>query len=202
MAASSRKNWQVFFGVILALGALTIAWLASAPVIDERITFALRRSANLAYVVFLLIFVARPLQHLQRKPWTAALLRKRRLLGVAFVGVMTVHLGLIAYRFSSQPQLEFDSTGSIPGMLVYSVFYLMLITSFDGPTRAIGRRNWKILHWIGLLAAAAAFAAPSSLDDFGKPDYLAVALPFAAVLLIRVTAWLQSRRPDSRRSAA
>ena len=195
MSRNDRKNWQVLLGTLALTGGLSALWTAVAGFSDENIRVPLRVTAQLAFFLYLLILVARPLQQLLRKDWTAALLRSRRLLGVAFAAVMTVHLVLIAYRFGSQADLDF--VFNLFGATAYAVFYLMLITSFDAPKKALGPRPWKFLHRTGLVIAAIIFGLPRSLEDLGDPDYLKFGIPFALALAIRVTAWLRSRRPGN-----
>ena len=155
----------------------------------------LRLTAQFAFALYFAVLIARPLQLLLRSDWTAALLRSRRLIGVAFATAMTSHLGLIAFRFTSQPELEF--TFDIAGAAVYAVFYLMLIKSFDAPRKVIASKAWKFLHRSGLILAAFVFGLPHSFDDLSDPDYLKYGIPFAIALLIRITAWQRSRQRDS-----
>ena len=195
MSNSDRKNWQVMVFVLLVTGGLPALWLASVPMTDENIRVPLRLTAQLAFALYLIVLVARPLQQLLRSNWTASLLRNRRLVGVAFATTMTSHLGLITWRFASQPELEFAF--GIGGAAVYAVFYLMLITSFEAPRRAIGPKAWKILHRTGLVLAAFIFGLPRSFEDLSDPDYLKYGIPFAIAVLIRITAWQLSRRQGS-----
>jgi sulfoxide reductase heme-binding subunit YedZ len=192
---NDRRNWQVLLGTIAVTGGLSVLWIAVTGFSDENIRVPLRVTARLAFVLYLVILVARPLQQLLRKDWTAALMRNRRLVGVAFAAVMTAHLALIAYRFGSQADLHF--VFNLFGATAYAVFYLMLITSFDAPKKALGPRAWKFLHRTGLVIAAVVFGLPRSLEDLGDPDYLKFGIPFVLAVAIRVTAWLRSRRPGS-----
>lgn len=197
MSRNDKRNWQVLLGVMAVLGAISAAWLAGKGLTDDNLRITLRRTAQIAFALYIVVLVARPLQQLLRRDWTAALLRNRRLVGVAFAAVMTVHLGLIALRFGTQPGLEYPLSSLIVGATVYAVFYGMLITSFDAPKKAMSLKSWKILHRTGLVWAGVIFALPRSLDDLANPDYLKFGIPFATAIAIRVTAWLRSRRRDS-----
>lgn len=200
MSRNDRRNWQVFLGTIGLLGALSAAWLASAESSDDNILTATRFTVRIAFVLYLIVLVARPLQQLLRKDWTAALLRNRRLVGVAFAAAMTAHLGLIIYRFESHPTLDLPPPNFV-GYGAYAIFYLMLITSFDRPKRLLGPRAWKILHRTGLVWAAIVFVAPRSLEEFADPVFLTYLVAFLIALSIRITAWRQSRRRGTRRYA-
>ena len=110
---------------------------------------------------------------------------------------MTVHLALLAYRFGSQPELEYPLFSLFFGATAYLLFYLMLITSFDAPKKALGPKKWKLLHRTGLVWAALIFGLPRSVEALGDPDYLKFGIPFALALAIRITAWLRSSRRGS-----
>ena len=195
MTNRDRRNWQVLLGTLVLTGGLSGLWIAVTGFSDENIRVPLRYTAWLAFVLYLVVLIARPLQQLLRRNWTAALLRNRRLVGVAFATVMTVHLVLIAWRFGWQADLDFSL--SLFGAGAYAVFYAMLITSFDGPKKALGPRAWKFLHRLGLIWAAVIFGLPRSLEDLSDPDYLKFGIPFAIAVAIRITAWLRSRRRGS-----
>ena len=197
MSRNDKQNWWVFFSVLLVTGGAAVLWLAGREFADAHIRVPIRHTAQLAFAMYLVVLVARPLQQLLRTEWTAALLRNRRLVGVAFAATMTTHLGLIAYRFGSQPELEYPLFNLLVGGGAYAVFYLMLITSFDAPKKAMSLKSWKILHRTGLVWAGVIFGLPRSVADLSDPEYLKFGIPFAIATAIRVTAWLRSRRRDS-----
>jgi hypothetical protein len=197
MTSNDKKNWYVLVSVVGLLGGACAAWLASVAFSDENVLLPIHLTARIAFVLYLVVLVARPLQQLLRMGWTAALLRNRRLVGVAFAGVMTVHLGLLAYRFGSQPDLDHPLLKLLFGGAAYGLFYLMLITSFDAPKKAVGPRAWKILHRAGLIWAGAIFGLPRSLESLSDPEYWQFGLPFVIALIIRITAWQLSRRPGN-----
>lgn len=194
MTNNDKQNWQVLFATILLTAGISVLWLVSTPMSDDDIRMPTRHTAQLAFALYIVILVARPLQQLLRKDWTATLLRKRRLIGVAFAAVMTTHLGLIAYRFGTQPELEYPLFNLMFGGAAYALFYLMLITSFDAPKKALGPKKWKLLHRTGLVWAALIFGLPRSLDELTDPEYLKFGIPFVIALVIRFTAWQRSRR--------
>ena len=192
--SSAGKNWTVFLSIMLFILACAIAWLSTVELIDSNIILPVRHSVQFAYPFLLLAMVARPLQQLLRKPWTAKLLKRRRLIGVAFAGAMTAHLILIAFRFWYTPELTYPTPNLIIGGGAYAMLYLMFITSFDGPTRALGPKRWKLLHRIGLVYAALIFAVPRTLEEITEFEYLKLGVPMLIVILIRVEAWRRSPR--------
>lgn len=172
------------------------AYLGSVGANEENVLTILRWSARLSFLILMLVFVARPLQQLLKKPWTAKLLRQRRLLGIAFAGLHTAHLGFIIYRGRISDEFVFRATENLAGAMVYTVILLMLVTSWDSPARMLGRRNWKILHTIGLFALFAVFiffVRPKSLETATPISWLLLAIALGA-LTIRVLANLKRRQ--------
>lgn len=194
---SNQKNLTVFIATLGLVAGAAALYLAAAGNTGDNIRLALRGSARLAFLVLLVIFVARPLRQLLARPATATLLRNRRLLGIAFAGIHTAHLGLIFFRDYTVPDFEFNMLASWPGGLAYLLIYLMLVTSFDRPARALGRRNWKILHKVGLYYVFLVFLPtllPASRDQlFGLHGILVVLA--ASAVVIRLTAFMAGRRP-------
>jgi len=198
LTSGDRRNWAVLAGTLAVTGGAAAAWLAAAGLADHTIRVPIRITAELAFMLYLVVLVARPLQQVLRRSWTAMLLANRRLVGVAFAAVMTSHLGLIVLRFVTQPDLAHPPlVVLVVGGGTFAIFYLMLITSFDGPRRAIGPRTWKTLHRTGLVLAGAIFGLPRSVDDLSDPDYLKFGVPFLLALAIRAAAWRQSRRQSN-----
>jgi DMSO/TMAO reductase YedYZ heme-binding membrane subunit len=191
---SNQKTAAAFFGAIVAACAASAAYLLATGIDNESISLALRVSGRVAFFVLIIVFAARPLQQLLKAPWTAKLLRNRKLLGVAFAGIHTAHLGLIMMRDAHVP--DFDLVVNLPGATVYSFMYLMVITSFSGPARAIGPKAWKVLHKLGLFVMFYGFSMsqiPRSLDQLELVNAVLIMLA-AAALLVRIVAFFQSRR--------
>lgn len=188
---SNQRNLAVFAAAAGLTGLASAAYLGIAGVTDDNIRILLRLSARLAFVTLLLVFVARPLRQILPSPATAKLLANRRLVGIAFAGIHTAHAGLILFRAQQVPSFDFTPSASIPGLLTYGVIYLMLITSFDRPARAIGRKAWRVLHKAGLFWLVFAFAQtqlPDSLDDLSGVNWWLASLLVLA-LVIRMTAF-------------
>jgi sulfoxide reductase heme-binding subunit YedZ len=185
---STRRNLVVLTAAVVIVGIPSLVYLSRGSFEDAVFGDVLRTSARLALLIYLVIFSARPLHQLTPSGPTRSLLMNRRSVGVAFAGVMTAHLifllwfnGLIA---------------PIPGMIVYALLILMLITSFDRPRAALGPRRWKYLHKTGLYVLGIAFAQAvvrGLWDTPTDPAYLILAALFVIAILLRVTAFFKSR---------
>jgi DMSO/TMAO reductase YedYZ heme-binding membrane subunit len=197
---SNQRNWTVFIASAGLTAMLSAAYLNVAGTSDDNIRLLLRLSARIAFLVLLVIFIARPLRQLFATPATAKLLRNRRLLGIAFAGIHTAHLSLILYRAEMIADFSLDIRESLLGGLTYVVIYLMFLTSFDATARALGRRNWRVLHKVGLYWVFIAFVPtllPASLDQLTGANGIIILLTGVAIV-IRLTAFLANRQPKAR----
>ena len=192
---SNQRNWTVFLASAGITALASAAYLNVTGVNDDNIRLSLRLSAHAAFVVLLVAFIARPLRQLVNSPSTFALLRNRRLIGIAFAGIHTAHLGLILYRANMVADFNLRISESLLGGLTYVVIYLMFFTSFDATARSLGPRNWRLLHKVGLYWILAAFIPtllPESLDQLRGANGFLILLTAVAVT-IRLTAFLAKR---------
>lgn len=184
-----RRNLAVFFGTMLALGLASLLYARQSAFDESSLHAVLRATARLALLIYLLVFVARPLRQLSVSAVSRALLGNRRSLGIAFAAVMSVHLVFLLW--ANWP-VEAE-----PGMLIYVLIFLMLITSFDGPTRALGPRRWRWLHKTGLYVIGIGFAQAQFgriLAGVSEPVHYLLAMLMLIAIGIRVAAWLKTRR--------
>jgi len=189
---NNQRTARTYSGAVVLTCVVAATYLLTTGIDDRSIDFALRVSGRVAFAVLIVVFVARPLQQLLKAPWTAKLLRNRRQLGVAFAGIHTAHLGLILMRVNHVEGFETADVVNLYGSFVYAIILVMLITSFDGPARAIGRKGWKGLHKTGLFVLFGGFLSsqlPKSLDQLDFANGVLVALA-AVALVIRITAFL------------
>ena len=193
---NDRRTLVQFLASTALVAVACVAYLATAGLADDNIRLLLRLTARVAFVVLLLVFIARPLRDLIKTPLTLALLKSRKQIGVTFAAIHTVHMTLIFYRAQQVPDFEFSLASNLPGMVTYVMIYLMLITSFSGPAKAIGPKAWRILHKAGLFLITAVFAQtllPRSMDGFADVNWGLVGLLIFA-LLVRATAFFGKRK--------
>ena len=182
---------------------MAATYLSLAGSNDETILVTLRASARLAFVMLLIVFVARPLHQMFRTPLTATLLRNRRLLGIAFAGIHTAHLGLIIYRARLVESFDFTVGANLPGTVSYIVILVMFLTSFDATAKMLGPKSWRLLHKVGLYWLFVAFTQtqlPDSLDRLDQLDHVnwLLLVLIAAALIVRLTAYLAKRQRNTR----
>jgi DMSO/TMAO reductase YedYZ heme-binding membrane subunit len=185
-------------GILAA--ALTAAQLAHHGVELAGFRAALRATARLSLVLFLLAFVASSINKL-KLPGGKLLLRYRKYLGNAFAASHFVHLATIFALIATHTaafRAERTIGSLVPGMITYALIAAMVVTSFPRPAAALGRRRWLVLHKIGMYAIFAVFTV-TSLDGFkSEPLY---AFPLAALLVaLALRAGAASMRWRARRS--
>jgi hypothetical protein len=186
--SSNRKNLVVLVSCLLLTGAVSLLIVASDDFSEEGFGFVLRWGARIALVIYLLIFIARPLRQLSNHSLGRGLVRNRRYIGIGFAAVMTVHLVfLIWYN---------GPTINLPGFITYAMIYLMLFTSFDRPAAWLGPKRWRLLHKTGLYWLAIPFSVSifGGLLDTGKAVYAVLAALIVLALAVRITAFVQTRR--------
>ena len=184
---------------MLVIGAVVLTIIEKNGANEATASLTLRFTAWTSFLIFLLVFVTRPLRQLFKSQLSGKLLKNRRSFGIAFAGSHTVHLILIVWFFTSV-----SATGPSPQILVdgggaYVLLYLMLVTSFDKPTVAIGHTAWRRLHKIGLYWLGAVFTVtfvPKFLAQPGNLIYLLATILIAFALGIRVVAFLRGRKTE------
>ncbi len=193
---TDQRTARTYLYAIMLTGFAAVGLSGVAGFSLEGLDSALRITGRVAFLVLIAAFVARPLQDLLRKPWTANLLRNRRQLGVAFAGIHTTHLILILYKVWLLPDLTLAGIISHSGIVVYGFILAMLVTSFQGPARAIGAKAWKVLHTLGLYVLFVAFLVsqvPRSIDALEAVNAVLIGLAVLAIAA-RVGAFFRRRR--------
>ena len=183
-----RKSLTVFGIIVFLSGGFVLSYLYVAGTDADQLNLMLRFSAWTALLIYLLIFVARPLSQLVKSAFSTRLLRNRRYFGVALAAVMTIHLVLLL--------IVNEQAFKIGGAIVYALLFLMLLTSFDGAAAKIGPGNWRVLHKAGLYALGIGYASAIGREFLQAPldpVYLVLTILMLAAIAIRVTAFVRCR---------
>lgn len=194
--SGNAKNVAVYSLTVLTVAVPLLLLLAPDATDETKLGFTLRISARLAFLVYVAVFVTRPLRQLVPASFTRALLRNRRYIGLIFAAVMTVHLGLISWLLLIVTDQGRTLTSLLPGIATYTFVLLMLITSFDAPARALGSQNWRRLHkaglyWIGLVFLVT--LGPDVISMPSEPVYLAIGVLMAIAVSLRIAAFINGR---------
>ena len=203
MSANSIRTASFFLAAAILTGIPGVAAVLQSAASDDAVREALRVTARIGLVLYVVIFVVRPLQVLWPSALTRALLKNRRYIGVTFAGVMTAHLFFIMWRWVAG-DVVLPAFVLVFGGGAYVCLYLMVITSFDAPARALGSRNWRRLHTLGIYWLGLDFANTvirRLLRDPDAPIFIAEATLLSLAILLRVLAFLKTQRTAATDSA-
>ena len=153
MSTTNSRTLQGLMALMAGLAAalaLTGIAAATSPDAESLVASGLRWTGRLAFFVFLVPWLASPLQRLIPGALSRTLLRWRRQAGIAFGSIQVVHLGLIVALFQIHGAQAVDEATLLVGGAGIALAIGMLITSFDAPLRLVGARAWKALHRAGL----------------------------------------------------
>ena len=191
---SAQRNWTVLLSTMLAAGAVVLTIFDKNGTDEATVVLTLRLTAFSSLLIYLLLFVARPMRQLVDSQLTRALKENRRYFGIALAGSHTVHLMLIV-NYVLGPGVPFQTL--FIGGVAYSFLYLMLITSFDAPAAAIGPVAWRRLHKAGLYWIGGTFTFTLGNNFIANPDSLVHQIVVAVILAaisVRVIAFLNRER--------
>ncbi len=209
--SSSLRGWQLFSLISMLIVVMSALAVALQPELIDGLRSAIRATARTSFVLFLTAFTASAFAVLVPSPFSKALVRERRFIGLAFAFSHFVHAALI-YAYG-QLNTEFwparSVVDNIPGSTGYLLILLMTLTSFKAPARLLGPKAWKALHVTGMWVIVAVFA----FSNFKRiPMSAWYVLPFGltcAAVAIRLVGKLalaskrrQAPRPSTRHTVA
>ena len=153
MTRTEANEVALIVGATFVNASLAGALLALAGSDIAATELALRTTARVSCVWFMLAFVASPLQQLRPSRVSAWLLSRRRAFGVIFGLSMSIHVGFIlrlyALHAPARPPMVNDADFfiGIPGLLMVAV---LTITSLEALKRRLGAIAWQRLHTAGI----------------------------------------------------
>jgi sulfoxide reductase heme-binding subunit YedZ len=121
------RGWQLFSVIAAVVAAMSMTTIAAQPELIEGLRSAIRATARSSFVLFLIAFTASAFAVLVPSPFSKALVRERRFIGLAFAFSHLVHAVLI-YLYG-QMNTEFwparTVANNIPGGTAYILILLM-----------------------------------------------------------------------------
>lgn len=143
----------------------------------------IRLTARLSLVLFLLTFIASAWWRLWPGTLSAALMRRRRQVGLLFATSHACHaVGIACLAAWADPQLWAQLTPLTSrwiGGAGYLAVVLMALTSCDVAVRWLGRARWQILHRLGAHVIWLVFVLSCAKRVAATPIY---ALPLALLI--------------------
>ena len=201
--AKDRKSSTRLLLLAASIGVAAAIWLYTSLTLADPVdatSRALLLTGRLAFLVFLIPLLARPLRKLLQTPLTANFMRWRRNAGIVYGGLQVVHLLLITRLFQVSSGNPVDSATLIVGGLGIALVMGMLLTSFDRPAKAISAKSWKRLHKSGLYVCTFIYFYDFVIKPFEIGQAQAY-LPFMILtilgLTVRLAAMVKSKQRPS-----
>lgn len=152
-AGAPRGDLAIVVAATLLNLTIAAALLVVRGTGKDATELALRTTARVSFVWFMLVFVASPLDRLWPGRVSDWLVRRRRALGVVFGLSMSIHVGFIlrlyALHAPDRPPMVTDADFliGIPGLVLVA---LLTITSLDALRDRLGPVAWRRLHTTGV----------------------------------------------------
>ncbi len=191
-------------GATLVNASLAGALLLLAGSDSAATELALRTTARVSFVWFMLAFVASPLQQFRASRVTDWLMRRRRAFGVIFGLSMSIHVGFIlrlyALHAPARPPMVTDADFfiGIPGLVLVA---LLTITSVQALKQRLGPIAWQRLHTTGIWVVWAIFFL-CLVDSVGRKSTAHPVLAYYAFIAVLLAGMALRVFVASRRSAA
>jgi hypothetical protein len=176
--------------LVIALAGMSLAggWTREGALMATRLT------ARWSFPWFMAAWMASSLAAVWPGGWRAALLRRRRGVGLAFAANHGVHLIFIlvsAYVFG----VESARLQVIGGGFGYALIALMAATSNNASIRFLGPKLWRGLHALGGWVILGIFIKSYAGRLAEKPWLAIPALSLIGLaLVLRLLAWLGRRQ--------
>ena len=197
LLASHRRSATLPLCLGVSVTALLVIASALLPqgLTLEGWSAAARRTARLSFLIFLVVYLARPWVTLAPGSISRWCLRQRRSLGLGFATahgfhfVMLAAVGVAKHAWPALPTLLFGGFG-------YVVVVAMAATSSDAAVRALGASRWKRLHRFGIHYLWLIFTLSYLTRATSNPRFFGPLLLLAlGAALLRVAAFWVSRGP-------
>lgn len=184
--------------IAIALSMIGTA-ISSLGLSEEAIRLALRETARLSLLLFLVIFIASPLQSLSQNKASKWLMLHRRYLGISFGASHLIHLALIVWlilAYSDGGLLNIAPLSSyIVGVIAYAFILVMLITSNNQSIKYLGYKRWKQLHSYGMYVLFFTFFITyAGLLEVDLAFYLPIVIGLIVAALLRISSSFKSTK--------
>lgn len=143
---------KIISTAILALVIIAIVPMFMGSFSEEAIRWAVRRTADIAFILFYFSFGASALHLLTKSKFSTWLVQNRRYLGISFGIAFLTHGMLILFLAQRYPEpllTDLTNTTIYIGIIAFSFTALMTLTSNNSAVKLLGRKLWSTLHTMG-----------------------------------------------------
>jgi methionine sulfoxide reductase heme-binding subunit len=178
------SGWKILWATAI-VSVVMLGMMGTIDGITEAsVRLAIRATARVSCLLFLMSFVAAPLHRLWTTNFSQWLRQNRRFFGLSmavshgFHGVTIGALHIVTH--GQHPQIN-------PlAVLGYIFLAAMAITSFQPPAKAIGRRAWRVLHTAGMHYFWLAFMMEFAFRAMSNWIYFGLTILVSLVMVIRL----------------
>jgi methionine sulfoxide reductase heme-binding subunit len=143
---------KIIYTVIALLLLIAIMPMVIGSFSEEAIRWAVRRTADISFIMLCLSFGASSLHFVFKSDFSRWLMQNRRYLGISFGISFLSHAFLIlflALRYPEPLLSDLSSTTIYTGIVAFSFTSLMTLSSNDAAVNLLGRKAWSVLHTVG-----------------------------------------------------
>jgi methionine sulfoxide reductase heme-binding subunit len=183
------KGWKIL-AVTAIVSAVMLGLIGSIDgLMEASVRLAIRATARVSCLLFLMAFVAAPLHRLWATNFSKWLVQNRRFLGLSMAVSHGFHgVTLVALHVVTQGQHPQINPLAILG---YVFLTAMAVTSFQPTAKAIGRRAWRVLHMAGMHYFWLAFMMEFAFRALSNWIYFGLTVLVLLVMVIRL--WPRSK---------
>jgi methionine sulfoxide reductase heme-binding subunit len=143
---------KIIYTVISILFFIAIMPMILGQFSEEAIRWAVRRTADIAFIMLFFSFGASSLHFVLKSDFSRWLMQNRRYLGISFGISFLLHAFLIlflALRYPEPLLSDLSNTTIYTGIVAFSFTTLMTLTSNNAAVNFLGRKLWSALHTVG-----------------------------------------------------
>jgi methionine sulfoxide reductase heme-binding subunit len=143
---------KIIYTVISVLLLIAIVPMVLGSFSEEAIRWAVRRTADIAFIMLFFSFGASSLHFVLKSDFSRWLMQNRRYLGISFGISFLSHAFLIlflALRYPEPLLSDITNTTIYIGIVAFSFTTLMTLTSNNAAVNFLGRKLWSALHTVG-----------------------------------------------------
>ena len=190
----SLQKWQLVKYSTVFIASVFVFILLFNGINESSFRIAIRFTARTSCILFLAAFCASSLRQISSNSLTNWLSSNRRYLGLSMAVSHGFHaVAITGVAVLTSENMVRDNHGATLG---YVFILLMTITSFKSPAAILGRRNWKILHTVGMYYLWLSFTIAFS-ERLNESWFIYI--PFVTVLILALILRLiqRNRKPKT-----
>jgi hypothetical protein len=148
MAKETRKTWMCMGAAFITALILALAVLAISGINIDGIELALRVTARLSFLLFLLAYAGGSLAALFGARFRA-LARQGRNFGLSFVAAHSVHVLLVIWLYRLSPELPISTRDAVFFSIGLLWMYMLAVLSIQHLARLLGT-HWRTVRLVAM----------------------------------------------------